>query len=157
SSWRGHRRQKFRVRLALLQAAEQKLHRFDGREWAQHFSQNPNAAQFIGREKQFVLTRTGALNIDCGEDTLIGQSAVKIDFHVAGAFELFEDDTFHAAAGVDKRRRDDCERAAFFDVSSRRKEATRALQSVGVNTARKNLAGWWGNRVVGASKTRDRV
>src|SRR6185437_3615732 len=49
--------------------------------------------------------------------------AVEDDLHVAGAFELFEDDLVHAAAGLDQRGGDDGERTALFDVAGRAEEA----------------------------------
>ena len=42
--------------------------------------------------------------------------------HVASALELFEDDFIHARAGIDERRGDDGQRAAFFDVPRRAEE-----------------------------------
>jgi len=59
------------------------------------------AAGFLGN-KQFFLTRAGALNVDGREDALVDELAVKNDFHVAGALELFEDDFVHAGAGIDE-------------------------------------------------------
>ena len=49
-----------------------------------------------------------------------------MDFHVAGAFELFEDDVIHARAGVDQGGGDDRQRAPFFDVTRGTEEALRA-------------------------------
>src|SRR6267142_2201794 len=97
----GHRAQKFHVGLRLRQAADQKLHGLDCRERAQNLAQHPHAAQLIRRKEQFVLARAGTLNVDGGEDALIREPAVEVDFHVAGALELLEDDIVHAAAGID--------------------------------------------------------
>ena len=44
SGWGGHRAQEFGVGLGLGEAAEQQLHRFDGRERAQNLAQDPDAA-----------------------------------------------------------------------------------------------------------------
>src|SRR5579859_8260178 len=123
SGRRGHRTQKFRVGLRFCEAAKQKLHGFDGRERAQNFAEDPNAAELVRREEQLVLTSAGALNVNGREDALIGEAAVEIDFHVAGTFELLEDDIVHAAAGVNQSGGDNGERAAFFDVTSGSKEA----------------------------------
>src|SRR5207249_1643033 len=129
----------------------------DRREWAQDLAQHPHAAQLIWWQKEFVLTRARALNVDSRKNALIGKSPVEIDFHVAGALELFEDDVVHAAAGIDQRGGDDGERAALFDVARGGKETPRTLQSVGINTAGEHLAGGRRNRVVSAGKTRDGV
>ena len=42
-----------------------------------------------------------------GNDALIHQFAVQVDFHVARAFELFKDHVVHAAAGIDQGGGDD--------------------------------------------------
>src|SRR5437870_9434093 len=99
---RGHRTQKFHVGLRFRQPADQQLHGLDRREWAQDLAQHPHAAQLIWWQKEFVLTRARALNVDSRKNALIGKSPVEIDFHVAGALELFEDDVVHAAAGIDQ-------------------------------------------------------
>ena len=44
------------------------------------------------------------MSID-GNDALVGELPIEVDFHVAGALELLEDDVVHARAGVDERRR----------------------------------------------------
>src|SRR3984893_5626785 len=152
-----HRVKKFHVGLGLGQAAQQKFHRFDRGERAEYLAQNPDAAQLVGWKEQFVFTCAGALDIDSRENALVGEAAVQVDFHVAGALELFKDDVVHAAAGVDQRGGDDGERAAFFNVTGCGKETPRALQGVGVNTAGEHFAGWRSDRVVSARQASDRV
>src|SRR5579863_2004819 len=71
SGWRRHRRQKFGVGLVFGQAADQKFHGFDGRERAQDFAQDPDAAELVGRKEKFVLTGAGTLDIDGREDALV--------------------------------------------------------------------------------------
>ena len=110
-----------------------------------------------GGQQQFVLARAGAVDIDGREDALVHQPPVEIDFHVAGAFELFEDHVVHAAAGIDQRGGDDRERAAFFDVARGGEEPPRALQGVGVDTAGKHFARRRRDGVVGAPQTRERI
>ncbi len=80
-----------------------------------------------------------------------------MDFHVAGALELLVDHVVHPRAGVDQRRGDDGQRAAFLDVARRAEEALGALQRVGVDTAGQHLARRRHDRVVGAGEPRDRV
>ncbi len=121
------------------------------------FLQHPHAVQFLGRHQQLFLTRSGAVDVNRGKDALVHQAAIEIDFHVAGAFELFEDDVVHAAAGVNQCGGDDGERAGFFDVARGGEETARPLQGVGVNTAGKHLAGRRRDGVIGARETRDRI
>ena len=59
--------------------------------------------------------------------------------------------------GIDKRRRDDGQRAAFFDVAGRAEEALRSLQGVRINTTGQNLAGGRHDSVVGPAEARNRV
>jgi len=148
----GHGVEELHVGFGFAEAAEQKLHGLNGGKRAENLAQDPNAAQLVGREKEFVLTRAGALNVDGWEHALIGEAAIEIDFHVAGALEFLKDDVVHAAAGVDQSGGDDGERAAFFDVAGRGKEAARALQGVGINTAAEDFTGRRCDGVIGAGE-----
>jgi len=72
----------------------------------------------------------------------IGEAAIQVDFHVAGALELFEDDVVHAAAGCRSARwAMMVSEPPIFDVidCGCKEETARALQSVGVNTSRREL------------------
>ena len=86
------------------------------------------------------LTSAALLEIDRREHALVGELPVEMDFHVAGPFELLEDDVVHARAGVDERRGDDRERTALFDVARSAEEPLRLLQGVRIETARQDLA-----------------
>ena len=79
-----------RQALRLDQPAEKKFHGFDRRERAQNFSQHPHTVQFIGRQQQLVFSRARAIDVNCRENALIHEPAIEIDFHVAGALELFD-------------------------------------------------------------------
>ena len=87
----------------------------------------------------------------------VDQTAIQIDFHIAGAFELFENYVVHAAAGIDQGGSHDGERPAFFDVTRGGEETARALQGVGVNTAGEHLARRRGDRIIGAAETGKRI
>src|SRR5713101_4870955 len=93
--WEEHREKGDNLTIAdVLEEVKErdKRDRLDGREGTQYLSQDTNAAEYVRREKEFVLAGAGALNDDGREDALIGEAPVEIDFHVAGALELFEDD-----------------------------------------------------------------
>ena len=92
-----------------------------------------------------------------GQMRLVDQPAIEHDFQVAGAFELLEDHLVHLAAGVDQRRGDDRQRAAFFDLAGRAEEALGPLQGVGVDAAGEDLAGVRAFGVPGAGQPRDRI
>ena len=70
----------------------------------EHLAQNPYAVELFFGKQQFFFAGAGAFDVDGGEDAAVDQVAVQMHFHVAGAFELFEDDFVHAAAGVDRGR-----------------------------------------------------
>src|SRR4051812_5325730 len=76
---------------------------------------------------------------------------------VARALELLEDHVIHARSSIDEGGRDDRQAAALFDVARRAEKALRALQGVGINTARKNLTRWRNHSVMRAREPRDRV
>jgi hypothetical protein len=81
----------------------------------------------------------------------------RADFRVARTLELFEDHFVHTAAGIDQRRRDDRQRAAFLDVARGAKEALRPLQGIGIDAAGQHLAGGGHHGVVGAAQAGDRI
>src|SRR6185437_13787171 len=120
------------VALGLEQAVAEQLHGLGDRERVQHLAQHPDAVEVVLGDEQLFLAGARALDVNGGEDALVHQLAVEDDLHVAGAFELFEDDLVHAAAGLDQRGGDDGERTALFDVAGRAEEALRPLQGVGV-------------------------
>src|SRR3546814_3136264 len=73
-------------------------------------------------------------SVERGEDALVGDLAVKHDFAIAGALELFEDDLIHTAARINQSRGNNGERTTFFDIASctdeRSEEHTSELQSL---------------------------
>src|SRR5579884_3653689 len=89
-----------------------------------------NAVKLISWHQQLLLARSRAIDIDGWEDALVPQFAVQVDFHIAGAFELFKDHVVHAASSVYQGRGDDRQAAAFFHVARRAKEALGPLQGV---------------------------
>ena len=58
-----------------------------------------------------------------------------MQLHVARALEFLEDDVVHAAAGLDERRRQDGDRAAFLDVSCGTEKLLGLVQRRRVQTA----------------------
>ena len=91
-------------------------------------------SSFLGQQQLF-LSRPALVHVDDGENALVHQLALQVDFQVAGSLELFEDDVVHAAAGIDERGGDNGERTTLLDVAGRAEEALGALQSVGVHAA----------------------
>ena len=80
-----------------------------------------------------------------------------MQLHVAGALELLVDDFVHPRAGVDQRRGDDRQRAAFLEVPRGAEEPLRPLQRVRVEAAGEDLSGGGLHVVVGAGEAGDRV
>ena len=56
-------------------------------------------------------------NVYGGVDAAVGHVAVEMEFHIAGALELFVDEVVEAAAGVDECGGDDGKTAAVFTVA----------------------------------------
>ncbi len=77
----------------------------------------------------------------------------RIDLHVARAFEFFEDDFVHPAAGIDERRGENGQAAAVLDIARRAEELFRLVKSVGVDTAGENLAARRDDGIIGARQT----
>ena len=71
------------------------LHGFDGGAVGEETAENPHAIEGLGAQQQVVAAGAGSHDVDGGEDALVGECAVELELHVAGAFELFEDDFVH--------------------------------------------------------------
>src|SRR5450432_3346236 len=112
----GHRRglldleQELSVALGVFHLVEQQLQRLLGIEGVQHPAKFPDDLQLFRRHQEFFLAGTGGVNVDRREDALVGELAVELQLHVAGALELLEDHFVAARAGLDQRRREDRQR-----------------------------------------------
>src|SRR5690606_13777507 len=114
-------------------ARQQLLHRVRRREIRQVAPQPVRCAQRLLVQQKLLTARRARIQIDRGEDTLVGQLTGQDQLAVARALELLEDHVVHARAGVDQRRRDDRERAATLtriDLARAAEEALRLLQRV---------------------------
>ena len=130
-----HGSQEILVVLGAFHLAEQKLHAVNGVHGRKHLAQNPDPVQGLGSEQQLFLAGAGTVYVNGREDPLFSQMAVQVDFLVARTLELFKNDFVHAGAGINERRGNDGQAAAFFNVSGGAKEAFGPLQGVGVQAA----------------------
>src|SRR5207245_7885823 len=55
--------------------------------------------------EQLFLACPRRVDIDRGEQPLLGEGSIEAELHVPGALELFEDDLVHTGAGLDERDR----------------------------------------------------
>jgi len=92
-----------------------------------------------------------------GKDALLGEAAIEMEFHVAGAFELLEDDLVHAALGVDEGGGDDGEGAAFLDIAGGAEEFFGPCEGLGLDAAGHDAALAGLDGVVAASEAGDAV
>ena len=113
--------------------------------------------QHFGLQQQLFAAGAAAVQVDGREHALFVQTALQVDFAVAGAFEFFKNHLVHAAAGVDQGGGDDGQAAAFFHIAGRTKETLGALQSIGVHTTREHFARRGHHVVIGAGQAGDRV
>ena len=70
-----------------------------------------------------------------GIKPLLLQRAVEVQLHVAGAFEFFEDQFVHPAAGFGQRGGENGQAAAFFDVACASKKFLWLDQRLGFDPA----------------------
>src|SRR5437762_423952 len=64
------------------------------------------------------------------------QRTVEMQLHVAGAFEFFENQLVHSAAGFGQRGGKNSEAAAFFDIAGGSKKFLGLSQRLGFDAAR---------------------
>lgn len=63
--------------------------------------------EFVFGDEQVFFAGAGGGEVDGGEESSLGDFSVEDEFHVAGAFELFEDDLIAYGAGIDEAGGDD--------------------------------------------------
>ena len=113
--------------------------------------------QLVRRQQPFFLACGRSANIDGRVDALLGDLALEVQLHVARALELLVDHLVHLGSGVDQRRRDNGQAAAFLDVSRRAEETLRPFQGMRIDAAGQHLPGGRDDGVVGARQPRDGV
>jgi hypothetical protein len=74
-------------------------------------------------------------NIQRWEDPIIRQVAIKIRLHIAGAYELLEDDLVHTTAGVDQSGGDNRHAPSGLDVARRGEKLSWLREGGGLHTA----------------------
>src|SRR5690606_1184787 len=120
----------FRVVLRAPHASQQLLHRVGWRHVREVTSQTVRGAQRLLTEQQLLTARGTRVQIDRGEDALVGQLTGEDELAVARALELLEDHVVHARAGIDERGGEDRERTAALariDLACAAQEALRLL------------------------------
>src|SRR5258706_9563299 len=152
-----HGLEEFGVLLGGLDLVDEEFGRFQLVHRVEQLAQHPDLLQQFLGDQQLLAPRAGAVDVDRREDALLVHAPVEVDLQVAGALEFLVDHVVHATAGVDERRGDDGERAAFLDVPRRAEKALGFLQRVGVDAAGQHLAGGRHDGVVGACQSGDRV
>ena len=117
----------------------------------------PDLVELGALEEELFVASRGAIGIDGRVQAALGQLAVELELHIAGALELFEDDLVHLGAGLDERGRQDRQRAALFDIAGRTEELLGRIQGTGIDTTTENAATGRSSQVVRTSETRDAV
>ena len=91
-------------------------------------------------DQQVLVTRTGGNGVDSREDAAVGQFAVELKLHVAGALELLKDDLVHLGTSVDEGRGQDGKRTTVLDITGCAQEALGRIQGRRIDAARKDAA-----------------
>src|SRR6266850_7829916 len=144
-----HRLEEFAVRLGVLHLVEQEFDRRELVHGVQELAQDPHLGELALVGDELFLARAGAVDVHRREDALFRDAPVEVNFAVAGAFEFLVDDVVHLGAGVDQRRGEDGQAAAFLDVARGAEEALGPLQGVRIHATRQHLARGGNHGVVG--------
>src|SRR5262245_2175924 len=135
--------EKLSVAIRLPEFIEEQVHGFIDGKRIQDFAQDPDLVQIGAFDQEFLLARSGAIDIDGGEYALVDQLPVQDDLHVAGPLELLEDYVVHSASGIDQSRCHDGKAPSLLDLSRGAKEPFGFFQRIRVHAAREDLpAGW---------------
>ena len=126
-------------------------------EHADHAAQQDDLAVDLVGVEQLLAAGAGADDVDGREVAPLGQLAVEVQLHVAGALELLVDHLVHARAGVDQAGGDDGQGAALLDVARAAEELLGRVQRDGVDAAGQRASGGGDGQVVGAGEAGDGV
>ena len=121
------------------------------------FAQDDDAGQLVRVVEVFLAPGGGLGHVDGGENTLLGDGAIEMDLHVAGAFEFLKDEIVHAALRFDEGGRDDGQAAAFFGVARGAEEALGLDERLGIDASGHDAAFAGLQIVVAAGQTGDAV
>ena len=92
-------------------------------------------------QKQILSSGPGLHDIDGREYTALGELAVKDQFHISGALELFIDDIVHLGSGIDQGGGKDRKAAAFSHISRRAEESLGRMERCRIKTAGQGSSG----------------
>ena len=99
--------------------------------------------------KEFFPAGAAADDIHGGEEAAVGQLAVQVQLHVAGALKLLVNHLIHPAAGIHQASADDGQAAAFFDVAGGPKELLGGIKGCRIDTAGKGAPAGRNRQVIG--------
>src|SRR4051794_32162740 len=152
-----HLHEELEVAAVLLHPVEQQLDGLLRLERAHDTAQLPDDVELLLRHEDLLTPGAGGVDVDGGEDALVGQLAREAQLHVPGALELLEDDLVHLGAGLDERRGEDRQGAAVLDVPGCPEEPLRRGKGAGVHTTGEDPAARRRGEVVGAAQAGDGV
>ena len=132
-------------------------HGLDRIHIGQEFAQDPDSVIDIRLVEEVVATGRGKHQVHRRKDSLVGQVAVQLQFHVAGSLELFEDDIVHLGSCLRKGGGQNGERTAILDIPGRTEETFGFLQGIGVHTTGQDLTGRGLHCIIGTGQTGDGI
>ena len=141
----------------MLEVADEDFHGLGGGEFGELATEEEDTLVFVGVEEEFVAAGAGFDDLDGWKDSHFGDGAVEVELHVAGAFELFEDQVVHAAFGLDEGGAKDGEAAAFFGIASGSEEFAGLGEGLGIDAAAHGAAFAGLEVVVGAGHASDGI
>ena len=107
----------------------------NGREGGELAAEDIDALELLRVVEQLVAAGGGGEEVDGGKDALVGEAAVEVQLHIAGALVFLEDQVVHAAVRLDERGGEDGEAAAFLGIARGAEEFLRLDQRLGIDAA----------------------
>src|SRR5262245_47830508 len=104
------------------QPVEERFHGLSGLATGEGPTQELDALELVLPEQQLLASRARAHHVERAEHAAIGELALEVELHVAGALEFLEDDLVHSRAGVHEGGTDDRERPTLLDLARRPEE-----------------------------------
>ena len=141
----------------MLEVADEDFHGLGGGEFGELAADEEDALVFVGVQEEFVAAGAGFDDLDGWKDSHFGDGAIEVQLHVAGAFELLEDEVVHAAFGFDEGGAEEGEATAFFGVAGSSEEFAGFGEGLGIDAAAHGAAFAGLEVVVGAGHASDGI
>src|SRR5690606_27332499 len=98
------------------------------------FADGPKNIEMMFRNEQFFFPGSGTADVDGRENSPFRQRTIQMKFHIARSFKFLVNHVVHPRTGINERRCQNRQAAAFFNIAGRSEEPFRTVECRRVNS-----------------------